>query len=109
MKEIIQFPVPDPKDPNLTHIITGSKDGILALQALLKDRFQDGRDVGRAESDERIEALEAFLRMVKERLEDGSASSDTVWFGPCTTLFEAIEGMFETHEGQPVLPLELAG
>lgn len=108
MKET-EFPVPDPKDPNLTHKITGSEDAILALQELLNERRREGRSIGRAEADERIEDLESFLRMVKERLEDGFASGDTVWFGPSTTLLEAIEGMLETHEGQPRLPLEMAG
>lgn len=104
-----EFPVPDPKDSNLTHIVTGSEEAILALQELLNERRREGRGIGRAEADERIEALESFLRMVKERLEDGTASRDTVWFGPSTTLLEAIEGMLETHEGQQALPLELAG
>lgn len=45
-----RFPVPDPHDPTFHHIITGTEDGILALQALLKQRFQDGRAVGHAEA-----------------------------------------------------------
>ena len=45
-----RFPVPDPNDPTFHHIITGSEEGILALQALLKQRFQDGRALGRAEA-----------------------------------------------------------
>lgn len=104
-----EYPVPDPKNHDLTHIITGSEEAILALQTLLNERRREGRSIGRAEADERIKSLELFLRLVKTSLEDGTASRDTVWFGPSTTLLEAIEGMLETHEGQPRLPLELAG
>lgn len=49
-----RFPVPDPNDPTFHHIITGSQEGILALQALLKHRFQDGRAVGKAEVEEPV-------------------------------------------------------
>ena len=47
-----EYPVPDPKNHDLTHIVTGSEEAILALQKLLKDRFQDGRNLGRAEAED---------------------------------------------------------
>jgi|GEM_PF-6097454 len=57
----------------------------------------------------RIKELEDFLRTVNKRLEDGTASDDTVWFGPCTTLFEAIEGVLDDPRarGEQPLPLEI--
>ena len=52
MSEMTMFPVQDPVDPYRVHILRGSGEAILALQTLLKDRFQDGRNLGRAEMTE---------------------------------------------------------
>lgn len=52
MSEMTMFPVQDPVDPYRVHIVRGSEKAIAALQTLLKDRFQDGRAVGRAEAED---------------------------------------------------------
>ena len=62
-----------------------------------------------AEYEARIAKLETFLRSVNQRLEDGECSDDTVWYGPCTTLYEAIEGVLDTPEARgetPILEVE---
>ena len=47
-----KFPVQDPKDPHRVHIVSGSEEAIAALQALIQERFRDGRNLGRAEAED---------------------------------------------------------
>ena len=73
-----EYPVPDPKDPNLTHKITGSEDAILALQELLNERRREGRSIGRAEAEEEITRLHAHLKAIAEHHEDQRAAWESV-------------------------------
>lgn len=52
MSHEIRFPVNDPADPMSAFFVTGTPEAIQALQTMLKDRFKDGRAVGRAEAQE---------------------------------------------------------
>ena len=52
MSHEIRFPVNDPTDPMSAFFVTGTPEAIQALQTMLKDRFQDGRAVGRAEAED---------------------------------------------------------
>ena len=57
----VKFPVEDPATPGEIHIIRGTLEGIHALQRLLQQSLNDGRVLGRAESSDLIEALQASL------------------------------------------------
>lgn len=56
-----RFPIEDPANPDHFFVVRGTLDGIRALQELLRKRFEDGRAVGRAESADLVEALQASL------------------------------------------------
>lgn len=56
-----RFPIEDPANPNHFYILRGTIEGIHALQRLLRQRFDDGRAVGRAESSDLVEALQASM------------------------------------------------
>jgi hypothetical protein len=57
------FAVEDPASPNTVHLIRGTLEGIQALQGMLRQRFDDGRALGKAEASDLIEALQASLQV----------------------------------------------
>lgn len=48
MKNVL-YPVPDPKIPGVSHVLSGTEEGIQALQKLLQSRFNDGYQLGLAQ------------------------------------------------------------
>ena len=58
-----RFPIEDPTNPDHFFVVRSTLDGAHALQRLLRQRFEDGRALGRAESADLIEGLQATLAM----------------------------------------------
>lgn len=58
-----RFPIEDPANPDHFFVVRSTLDGTHALQRLLRQRFDDGRALGRAESADLIEGLQATLAM----------------------------------------------
>ena len=56
-----RFPIEDPANPDHFFVVRGTLDGIHALQRLLTQRFEDGRALGKAESNDLVEALQASM------------------------------------------------
>lgn len=48
MKTVL-YPVPDPRIPGVSHVLSGTEEGIQALQKLIKNRFIDGYELGLAQ------------------------------------------------------------
>jgi hypothetical protein len=64
------YPIADPVDPNKAHIIRGSRQGIDALEITLKQRFQDGVDLGRAQLQDQVEELGKTISMMSTHIRD---------------------------------------
>ena len=95
-----EYPVPDPKNHDLTHIVTGSEDAILALQTLLNERRREGRSIGRAEAEDELQRLREWIQHVLEGTPACELPGDL-------NLYILDPG--PEARGETPLPLELAG
>lgn len=61
--------IEDPTDPRKAYIVRGTVEGIHALEALLRQRFHDGYELGRVLAGEQVEQLTEALKRMSALLE----------------------------------------
>lgn len=62
-KTVSGMAVRDPDTPGSWPLVYSTHSGIRCLERALHERFEDGRALGRAESNDLIEALQASMRL----------------------------------------------